>query len=94
MMYEEFNSTRVGPYLWDIDVDAMGIEELRALEQLCCDRREQKEKELRYANRLKKLLKEAAEDNIQLIYSNEDCYVNLTAGRESIAAEEKEYWVE
>ena len=93
MKHEEFSSTRVGPYLWDIDVEAMEIDELRALEQLCHERCEQKKVEQWYQNKLRELLEEAAEDNVQLYFSNENLYLNLTATRENIYAEEKEYWV-
>lgn len=94
MRHEEFDSTRVGPYIWDINVEAMEIDELRALEQLCREKRKQKEAEQMYLNKLVELLAEAAEHNVQLIYSNDEAYLNLTAGRFNLAAQEKEYWVD
>ena len=93
MEHEEFNSTRVGPYVWDIDVEAMKIDELRALEQLCRDKRQQKETEQYYQKQLCELLDEAAENNVQLCYSGVDVYLNLTAKRDKIYAQEKDYWV-
>ena len=93
MKHEEFSSTRVGPYLWDIDVEAMEIDELKALERLCREKRKQKEAEQLYLNKLNELLEEAAENNVQLYFSDENLYLNLTATREKIYAEEKEYWV-
>ena len=93
MKHEEFSSTRVGPYLWDIDVEAMEIDELRALEQLCRDKRQQKETEQYYQKQLRALLEEAADCDVQLCISDEDLYVNLTVMRKNIYAQEKEYWV-
>lgn len=63
MKYEEFNSAN---YLWDIDIDAMEIDELRALEQACRERRQHKEAEERYLKSLKslaQLLEEVASNN-------------------------------
>lgn len=95
MKHEEFNSTRVGPYLWDIDMDSMELDELRALERLAREKRKQKEAEQLYLNRLKELIEEAKENNVQLVYSSDESWINLSAttNMNNLCAQEKDYWV-
>lgn len=88
------DSTRVGRYIWDIDIEKMDIEELQALEMLCRDKLKQKRAEAAYKEKLVELLAEAAEHNVQLVLSDDNIYANLTAARFNIVAQEKEYWVD
>lgn len=88
------NSTRVGRYVWDIDLDRMDVEELKALSMVCRDKIKQKQAEALYKERLVELLAEAAEHNVQLALSDDNIYANLTAARFNIIAQEKEYWVD
>ena len=88
------NSTRVGQYVWDIDIDKMDIEELKALEMLCRDKLKQKRAEAIYKEKLVELLAEAAEHNVQLALADDNIYANLTAARFNIIAQEKECWVD
>ena len=88
------NPTRVGRYVWDIDLDKMDVEELKALDMLCRDKLKQKRAEAIYKEKLVELLAEAAEHNVQLALSDDNIYANLTAARFNIIAQEKEYWVD
>ena len=64
---KETKSTRVGPYVWDIDIDTMGVEELMALKMLCEDKlKEQLCKE--YRNRIIVAIKNALDDGINFSF--------------------------
>lgn len=87
-------STRVGRYVWEIDIEKMDIEELKALHMLCRDKIRQKQAEAMYKEKMIELLAEAAKHNVQLALSDDNIYANLTAARFNIIAQEKEYWVD
>ena len=64
---KETKSTRVGPYVWDIDVDSMELEELMALERLCHDKqKEQLHKE--YRKRLIALIQIALDNGVNFSF--------------------------
>lgn len=64
---KETKSTRVGPYVWDIDIDSMGVEELMALKLLCEDKlKVQLGKE--YRNRIIVAIKNALDDGINFSF--------------------------
>lgn len=64
---KETKSTRVGPYVWDIDIDEMGVEELMALKLLCEDKlKAQLCKE--YRNRIIVAIKNALDDGINFSF--------------------------
>lgn len=74
---KEAKSTRVGPYIWDIDIDAMGLEELMALEMLCHDKqKEQLHKECR--NRLIKAIQNALDNEVNFSFEINGDEIYLT----------------
>lgn len=65
---KEAKSTRVGPYIWDIDIDSMGVEELMALKLLCQDKlNEQLRKE--YRNRIIAAIQNALDNGINFSFN-------------------------
>ena len=71
-------STRVGPYLWDIDVESMGLEELEALSTLISDMKVKREKEQRLLENFKRILKKAEEEGYHFVFEDEHNYVDIT----------------
>ena len=74
---KETKSTRVGPYIWDIDIDSMGVEELMALKMLCSDKlNEQLRKE--YRNRLIAVIQNALDNGVNFSFEINDEELYLT----------------
>lgn len=96
MDYEtEYRSaTRVGPYVWDIDIESMEVDELDALLMIVSDMKakREKEKKQKLLNELKHTLEKAAEAGYHFYYDNPSTYVNLNYGFSSghIDLEEKD----
>ena len=72
-------STRVGPYLWDIDVESMELDELEALGTLVSDMKAKREKEQKLLEHLKRVLKKAEEEGYHFVFEDEHNYVDITS---------------
>lgn len=85
-------STRVGQYLWDIDIESMGIDELNALLTIVSDMKEKREKEQKLLNIFKRALEKAEEAGYHFCYETPSVYVNLNYGFSSgnVKLEEKD----
>lgn len=85
-------ATRVGPYVWDIDVESMGISELDALLMIVSDMKAKREKEQKLLNLFKRALEKAEEAGYHFCYETPSMYVNLNYGFSSgnVKLEEKD----
>lgn len=85
-------ATRVGPYVWDIDIGSMGIDELDALLMIVSDMKAKREKEQKLLNMFKHTLEKAEEAGYHFCYETPSMYVNLNYGFSSgnVKLEEKD----
>ena len=85
---------RIGEYLFE-DVDFMEEEELDALEEAINIRRNQIALRLRFLEKVKGLIEEMKSEGYQLVFSNNDLWVNLSCGDNTnhLKVEDKEDWV-
>jgi len=70
-------TTRVGKYVWDIDVEAMGIDELDALLMIVSDMKERREKEQRLMNNFEFAIKTAEKAGYHFYYETPSVSVDL-----------------
>lgn len=85
---------RIGKYLFE-DVDFMEEEELDALAEAVNLRKEHIEKRNMYLNKIKILIEKMKSDGYQLVFSNDDLWVNLSCEHnlKNLQIEDKEDWV-
>ena len=85
-------TTRVGKYLWDIDIESMGIDELDALLMIVSDMKNKREKEQKLLNMFKRTLEKAEEAGYHFCYETPSMYVDLNYGFSSgnVKLEEKD----
>lgn len=85
-------TTRVGKYLWDIDVASMGIEELGALQIIVSDMKEKREEEQKLLNMFKRILEKAEKAGYHFCYETPSMYADLNYALSSdhIKLEEKD----
>ena len=85
---------RIGKYLFE-NVDFMEEEELDALAEAVNLRKEHIEKRKMYLNKIKILIEKMKNDGYQLVFSNDDLWVNLSCENnlKNICLEDKEDWV-
>lgn len=69
----EVGTTRIGPYLWDVDLENMDIEELDTLATACHFFMKRKLKE-EYKNKMLQLMKEAAAQGLFFYYDDEPVF--------------------
>lgn len=83
-------NTRVGQYIWDVDIMHMDQDEVTAMADACAYRLEQLAKQRALMRKMQKLLKEAEEAGAYFTYRSGNVWVNLTAGRDEIYISENE----
>ena len=85
---------RIGKYLFE-NVDFMEEEELDALAEAVSLRKAHIEKRNMYLNKIKILVEKMKNDGYQLVFSNDDLWVNLSCENnlKNLQIEDKEDWV-
>lgn len=73
----ETKSTRVGRYVWDIDIEAMDSSELKALGDVVEFFRAKREREEEVMTELRQLLELAKQNGYHIGYKDDDIYVDL-----------------
>ena len=79
-------ATKVGPYLWEIDIKDMELEELEALRLIVSDTIKQRRLEQCYEKKLHDLIDEAQSKGVYFNYSSSSMWVSLTEAQEKIYA--------
>jgi len=78
--------TRVGPYLWEIDVQDMKLEELDALQSIVNDTIKQRRMEQCYEKKLHDLIDEAKSKGVCFNYNGLCTWICLTETQDKIYA--------
>jgi len=78
--------TKVGPYLWEIDIKDMELEELEALQMIVFDTIKQRKLEQQYEQKLHNLIDEAQSQGVYFNYNSPSIWISLTEAQEKIYA--------
>lgn len=87
-------ATRIGKYVWEVTLEEMPMDELKALTEYLNDTFEKRQREKDFwLSRLYYLIEEMKAAGFQLTYADNNIWTNLTVNQDKLNVEIKEEWV-